>query len=216
MAPVDCQVHVTRNTLSLTTGITEPKSTPPTQRHSIKAVWPPQISKGYKYSDVIEEKIFLSLRHELPWFESKERKKHAISELEPSVMGMSLFVFLRESPAWSVNQKAQIWDVTWKSSGYSSFMCALMWTNRNDHTTRRTDRKHNFALKWKDSRILYSYTVLPLLTLLPHSSETEKQLFTEKFKLQIHISTHTQPRLLQSLQNPNFQAIFNLWLQESY
>lgn len=63
-----------------------------------------------------------------------------------------------------------------------SFKGALMCTNRNDHMTVWTDRKHPLVLSlitaylllnWKNSGNLYSYTVLPLLMILFHHSKRQ-------------------------------------------
>lgn len=111
---------------------------------------------------------------------------------------MSLFVFSEKVQYVRWTKKAQIWDVTRKSSDCSYFICALMWTNRNDNTTVRTDRKHiimwslitiYFALNGKDSGNLYSYSVSQLKEI-----ENSHLLKNSTCKLEnIHISTQSQP-----------------------
>lgn len=107
-------------------------------------------------------------------FSQKKKRSMLYQSSNSTLMGTNLFVFLRESPIWSVNQKAQIWAVTRKSSDYSYFIYALEWNKRNDNTTVRTYRKHRimlslimtyFHLNQKDSWNC-THTVLPLLIFL--------------------------------------------------
>lgn len=141
-------------------------------------------------------------------FSQKKKRSMLYQSSNSTLMGTNLFVFLRESPIWSVNQKAQIWAVTRKSSDYSYFIYALEWNKRNDNTTVRTYRKHRimlslimtyFHLNQKDSWNLYSYCTasshIPGFT----AQRDRRQPFIEKFNLQTFenippISTHSQPR----------------------
>lgn len=141
-------------------------------------------------------------------FSQKKKRSMLYQSSNSTLMGTSLFVFLRESSIWSVKQKAQIWAVIRKSLDYSYNICALGWTNRNDNTAVRTCRKQRimlslimtyFHLNQKGSWNLYSYCSASSHTPGFTARRVRRQSFIEKFNLQTlenipPISTHSQPR----------------------